>query len=275
MSGPIPLSQINGGGNNNGMMIAALVACCCLSSSGGAGFLFLGKGAKKGRMSVNGKQMRPKNVRTTRARRTRISASRIKRGKSSAARAKAMLARRQARRARNVARKRKRGRTFGRRRRRRGRKFGRRKKRRGGIFGRRRRRRGGKTGRRKKRRGRRFGRRRRRCFSPETCIKLQNGETRAMKDLKLGDILVNGSIVKAIMQIKNESDPYYKLPGDILVTGSHYIKDGDVYKQVKNFSGAELTTQTDPVVSCLITSDHQVPIGDFVFWDWEDNLVHE
>ena len=114
---------------------------------------------------------------------------------------------------------------------------------------------------------------RRRCFSPETLIKLQNGDEVAMKDLKLGDVLVNWSVVKATMKIKNDNDPYYKLPGSIHVTGSHYIKDGDKYVQVKDFPGAELTTQTDPVVSCLVTDDHKIPVGDFIFWDWEDNLV--
>jgi hypothetical protein len=120
---------------------------------------------------------------------------------------------------------------------------------------------------------RRGGRRRRRCFSPETPIKLQNGDEVAMKDLKLGDVLVNGSVVKATMKIKNDNDPYYKLPGSVHVTGSHYIKDGDKYVQVKDFPGAELTTQTDPVVSCIVTDDHKIPVGDFIFWDWEDNLL--
>ncbi len=115
-------------------------------------------------------------------------------------------------------------------------------------------------------------RRRRRCFSPDTPVKLLDGTSVSMKDLKLDDVLINGSIVEVIMNIKNHDDPYYKI-GDILVTGSHYIKDGNVYKQVKNFSGAEATTQVDPVVSCIITNDHQVPVGDFIFWDWEDNLV--
>jgi hypothetical protein len=114
---------------------------------------------------------------------------------------------------------------------------------------------------------------RRRCFSPETLVKLQNGDEVAMKDLKLGDVLVNGSVVKATMKIKNDNDPYYKLPGSVHVTGSHYIKDGDKYVQVKDFPGAELTTQTDPVVSCIVTDDHKIPVGDFIFWDWEDNLL--
>ena len=108
MSGPIPLSQLRGGSDYSGMMIAALVVCCCLSSSGAAGFLFLGKGAKKGPVFVNGKRMRPKNVSTARARRARMNASRIRRGKSRFPRVKAMLARQQARHARNVARRRRR-----------------------------------------------------------------------------------------------------------------------------------------------------------------------
>ena len=127
--------------------------------------------------------------------------------------------------------------------------------------------------RRGRRRGRGRGRRRRRCFAPETIIKLQNGESRKIQELELGDVLVNGSVVDATMKIKNQDDPYYKLPGDILVTGSHYVKDGDTFKQVKNLPNAEATTQVDSVVYCLVTSDHKIPVGDYVFWDWEDNLV--
>ena len=123
----------------------------------------------------------------------------------------------------------------------------------------------------RRRRGR--GRRRRRCFSPNTVIKLQNGESRKIHELELGDVLINGSVVDATMKIKNQDDPYYKLPGDILVTGSHYVKDGDTFRQVKDITDAEATTQVDSVVYCLVTSDHKIPVGDYVFWDWEDNLV--
>jgi hypothetical protein len=123
-----------------------------------------------------------------------------------------------------------------------------------------------------------FRRRRRRCFAPETLVKLQDGNEVAMKDLKLGDVLINGSIVNGVMNILNETNPYYKihsseLDRDIFVTGSHYIKDGNVYRAVKNFSGAEVTTKIDREVSCLITSDHKIPVGEFVFWDWEDDKI--
>jgi len=130
----------------------------------------------------------------------------------------------------------------------------------------------------RRRRRPRFGRRRR-CFSPETLIKLQNGETRAMKNIELGDILINGSIVKATMQIKNENDPYYKIPSkdlntDILVTGSHYIQSSTRFIRVSKFNGSVATQKIDPVVNCIITSDHKVPIGEYIFWDWEDQYVN-
>ena len=117
-----------------------------------------------------------------------------------------------------------------------------------------------------------------RCFSPETPIKLEDGKTVMIKNLKLGDTLINGSVVDAVMKIKNDNDPYYKiycpsLKSYIQVTGRHYVKHGAKYIQVKNLPNAKLTTKIDSVVSCLVTSDHKIPVGNMLFWDWEDNLV--
>jgi hypothetical protein len=111
-----------------------------------------------------------------------------------------------------------------------------------------------------------------RCFAPETPIQLENGKTSMIKNLKLGDTLINGSVVEAVMRIKNYNDPYYKI-GDIHVTGSHYVKHGTKYIQVKNLPTAELTEKIDDVVSCLVTNDHKIPVGKEIFWDWEDNLI--
>ena len=100
-----------------------------------------------------------------------------------------------------------------------------------------------------------------------------------MMNLKLGDILINGSTVTATMQIRNENDPYYKIHSkqlnkDIWVTGSHYIRSGDKFIRVSNFDGSMSTLKVDEVVSCLITSDHKIPIGEYTFWDWEDQRVN-
>ena len=117
-----------------------------------------------------------------------------------------------------------------------------------------------------------------RCFSPETPIQLRSGKMVLIKNLKLGDTLINGSVVDAVMKIKNYNDPYYKiyspeLKKDIYVTGKHYVRDGVKYVQVKNLPNAKPTNKIDDVVSCLVTSDHKIPVGNMVFWDWEDNLI--
>lgn len=253
MSAPIPLPNQGGGGDNT-MLIAGLVACCCSSSIGGGIFAFLrmrGARAKAAATKrVSRRRPRPSNIRSGggAARLARERRSRAQKAARSRARQKRLIARarrkaaRRAARARNMRAKMKR-------------------------FRRRFRRRGGKVGRGRGRRIRRF-----RCFAPETAIQLKNGTTRQMKNLELGDVLINGSIVEATMNIRNHNDPYYKI-GDIHVTGSHYVKDGNVYKQVRNFSKAEPTDKVAKVVCCLVTNDHKIPVGDFMFWDWEDNLV--
>ena len=243
MSAPIPLP--NQGGGDNTMLIVGLVACCCSSSIGGGIFAFLrmrGARAKAAATKrVSRRRPRPSNIRSDggAARLARERRSRAQKAARSRARQKRLVARARRKAARRAARARVRAKM--------------KRFRRRGF-------------------GRRFKRRRFRCFAPETAIQLKNGTTRQMKNLELGDVLINGSIVEATMNIRNHNDPYYKI-GDIHVTGSHYVKDGNVYKQVRNFSKAEPTDKVAKVVCCLVTNDHKIPVGDFVFWDWEDNLV--
>lgn len=117
------------------------------------------------------------------------------------------------------------------------------------------------------------------CFSGNTPIKLVDGKTVLLKHIKLEDTLINGTIVRATMQIKSsKEDPFYKiyseeLREDVFVTGSHHIKWGDKYIPVREFEKAEKLDTVDDVLYCLVTSDHTIPVGEFTFWDWEDNLI--
>jgi len=71
------------------------------------------------------------------------------------------------------------------------------------------------------------------CFNPLNKIKLLNGNVVFMKDINLGDVLQNGSIVESVMQINNKTNPeplyIIKNSGvnneDIYVTGSHLVFD--------------------------------------------------
>tara|TARA_B100001121_G_scaffold309234_1_gene335408 strand:- start:95 stop:1315 length:1221 start_codon:yes stop_codon:yes gene_type:complete len=125
------------------------------------------------------------------------------------------------------------------------------------------------------------------CFDPDTKIKLANNEIVAMKDLKVGSKLKNGSTVNAVMKINNLDEnnnivnKMYKLENGennepIYVTGSHLIYDSNIkdFVEVRNYRGenpAHESNKECPVLSCLITSDHTIPIGTEIFHDWEDN----
>jgi hypothetical protein len=118
------------------------------------------------------------------------------------------------------------------------------------------------------------------CFYPETRVKLLDGSTRFIKEVELGDVLENGSVVTAIMKIDNKRDAedLYRIPGrdiydDIYVTGSHLVfdKDLDKFITVNKYKKAEKSKVKIDWLSCLITSDHKIQIGSEIFWDWEDH----
>lgn len=118
------------------------------------------------------------------------------------------------------------------------------------------------------------------CFHPLTDIKLKNGQIKCMKDIDLGDILEDGSIVESVMKIDNkkESIPFYSINtenGDILVTGSHLVfdKENNTFIKVQDYKKATLTDIKFDWFSCLITDTHKIPIKDEIFWDWEDHFV--
>jgi hypothetical protein len=121
------------------------------------------------------------------------------------------------------------------------------------------------------------------CFHPNTIIKLQNGVTKAMKDIDLGDILENGAIVESVLKIDNkkERNPLYLIykagvnEGNIYVTGSHLVFDNknNKYVKIENYDKAVLSNVETEWFSCLITSNHTILIGSQLFWDWEDHYV--
>ncbi len=122
------------------------------------------------------------------------------------------------------------------------------------------------------------------CFHPDTKIKLNDGTIKMMKDLNLGDVLENGVKIMATMQLENASGEHklYKLEKmgvdgeDIYVTGKHmvYSEKQRKYIYVKDFIGAvEQDEVQSDWFSCLITYNHTIPIGQLVFWDWEDDEI--
>jgi len=116
------------------------------------------------------------------------------------------------------------------------------------------------------------------CFHPDTVITMKNGSKKYMKDIEIGETLCSNNNVLATLKIKgSDKYPFYKiyskkLEDNILVTASHKIQDPKTgrFIPVSQFSGATKTKIYSDKMSCLITDDHLIPIGEYIFWDWED-----
>jgi len=119
------------------------------------------------------------------------------------------------------------------------------------------------------------------CFHPDTLIALKNGSKCAMKDLPLGEVLLDNSVVFSVMKIDNiKKEKMYKIIDDeqiIYVTGDHYILDEtDEWIKVKYYKNAILQTEVySDWFSCLITTTGKIPIGNYIFWDWEDDCLND
>jgi hypothetical protein len=121
------------------------------------------------------------------------------------------------------------------------------------------------------------------CFHPLTQLKLKNGKVKYMKEIGLGDILINGAVVEAVMKIDNkrENIPLYIIEKagineqDIYVTGTHLVYDivCNKFVKIEHYHKAFLSNVTTDWFSCLITSNHKIQIGTEIFWDWEDHFI--
>jgi hypothetical protein len=121
------------------------------------------------------------------------------------------------------------------------------------------------------------------CFYPDTMLKLKDGTIKSMKDINLGDVLEDGSIVESVMKIDNKREPIplYVIRDSgvnrehIYVTGSQLVFDKKINKfiPVEKYSKAQLSKVESKWFSCLITSNHKIQIGNEIFWDWEDHFV--
>tara|TARA_B100001989_G_C24467725_1_gene427534 strand:- start:4 stop:1053 length:1050 start_codon:yes stop_codon:yes gene_type:complete len=109
------------------------------------------------------------------------------------------------------------------------------------------------------------------CFDEFTKIKLKSGKSVNMKDLKLGSVLHDGSIVTSKLKILNTNKKMYNVNG-VIVSGTHFIKDEtNSWVEVKNYKRAvELNNYAKEYIYCINTSSKVISIGEDLYLDWDD-----
>ena len=115
------------------------------------------------------------------------------------------------------------------------------------------------------------------CFAPGTSIALDNGKCIPIKDVKIGDTLINGIKVDSIMKMSGKGAQLWYIDG-IYVTGTHLIETGsgtNRWHPVEQDPRAKKTCYIEGYVYCLNTSSHTIPVCTsndklLYFRDWEE-----
>ena len=109
------------------------------------------------------------------------------------------------------------------------------------------------------------------CFAGDTLISLIGKGERCIKDIRLGDTLVHGGQVTAIMKFAAANQCIYTLKG-VIVTGEHRVFHPDrKWIKVKDHPESVLLPDfNEPYVYCLNTDAKEFMVHSTLFSDWDD-----
>jgi hypothetical protein len=111
------------------------------------------------------------------------------------------------------------------------------------------------------------------CFDPDTPIPIEGKGSIPIKDVGVGDRIQDGPRVTSTYRFKADGQPMVQL-GSIVVSTNHYVQYEGRWVQSSNhpdavqckpWSGGDIR----PLV-CLDTETHTIPLGGYVFSDWDE-----
>lgn len=106
------------------------------------------------------------------------------------------------------------------------------------------------------------------CFDPRTAIQLKDRSYKQMMDIVPGDTLIDGSVVTSMLVFDGSQTRMCELRG-IRVSGNHKVLHHDEWIRVEDHPEA-IHYPSLPRIACLNTATHCIPIGPFVFRDYEE-----
>lgn len=115
------------------------------------------------------------------------------------------------------------------------------------------------------------------CFEPDTEVEIIGRGRIQVKDVKTGDVFANGSKVTATFSFLADGQPMVEFPGPIRVSTNHYVNyqgkwvRSDAHPDAKPIGPHTGGTQ-QPLI-CFNTSDNRIPVGNYVFLDYDETSV--
>lgn len=110
------------------------------------------------------------------------------------------------------------------------------------------------------------------CFDKNTIFKLSNGREIPISQLKIGDILDNGSIIHCHLTLDASNETMYKLD-NIIVSGTHPVLYNNQWITVSLHPNVEkIINYPEKNIYCLNTSNKKIIVNNTIFSDWDDVL---
>lgn len=108
------------------------------------------------------------------------------------------------------------------------------------------------------------------CFDENTLLILNNGKTKKISEIKVGDQLENANEVTAFIKVETKGSTMYNLD-NIIVSDSHIVKYNDKWIPVCNHPDAVLINLYEkPYLYCINTSNKIISIKKHIFTDWDE-----
>ena len=112
------------------------------------------------------------------------------------------------------------------------------------------------------------------CFDKNVQVKMDNGLTKNMKDVQVGDILENGDKVTAKMRLNASGIRMFTIKG-VVVSETHILKYGDKWLPVINHPEAqEIHGYEEPYLYCINTNSKEIILNGLLFTDWDEIYDH-
>lgn len=110
-----------------------------------------------------------------------------------------------------------------------------------------------------------------RCFDENTIITLKDYSIRKIKDLNIGDILIDGSKITALMKSSTEGHTFFKL-NNVIATGTHrvYLENNGWILVREHPDSISISDYDKPFMYCVGTDSKLFVINDNIFGDWDE-----
>jgi hypothetical protein len=108
------------------------------------------------------------------------------------------------------------------------------------------------------------------CFDEFTPIKMKDGESKPIREIKVGDVLWGADQVTAVFKVTTEGSKMFCL-NNIIVSDSHLVQLKDKFIKVGNHPDSiPLDNYNSPFLYCLNTASKFIRINNDVFSDWDE-----